>query len=105
MTGKGAFVEIFEVNYVDALFLIQQLVSDFDYRKRLEEYLKKIAEHQRRKHLIDAHFVLRLLLEYYQYKKTETFTQIAKTFSSYLKERNTSMSFETFLKIFDYNSF
>lgn len=71
----------------------------------MEEYIKKMVEGQRKNHLVDAHFVLRLLLEYYQYKKSELFSQLSKTFSPYLKERNINMPFEIFLKIFDYDSF
>jgi hypothetical protein len=72
---------------------MQQLVVDFDYRKKLEEFLKRAVEFQRRKQLVDAHFILRLLLEYYQFRKNRIFAQLTKTFQSYSRERNGSFSF------------
>jgi hypothetical protein len=41
LNGSGTFTEIIYVNILDALFLIQLVISDFDYRKKLEEYIKK----------------------------------------------------------------
>lgn len=35
LKGSGAFTEIIYVSVLDALFLIQLVVSDFDYRKKL----------------------------------------------------------------------
>lgn len=88
---------------MDALYLVQQVVSDFDYRKKLEDYIKRSVEFQRRKQLVDAHFILRLLLEFYQFKKAKIFDVLSKTFSIYTREHNNTMTFEAFLKIFDYN--
>jgi len=80
-------------------------VSDFNYRKKLEEYLKRNCEQHRKNQLIDGHYILRLLLEYYQYKKGEAFGQLTKAFAKYAKEFNNHMTFEVYLKIYDYNSF
>ena len=41
LNGSGAFTEIIYVNILDALFLIHLVITDFDYRKKLEEYIKK----------------------------------------------------------------
>jgi hypothetical protein len=35
LEGSGTFVEVYQVNYIDALQLIQEVVGDFDYRKKL----------------------------------------------------------------------
>jgi hypothetical protein len=80
LKGSGAFTEIIYVSVFDALFLIQLVVSDFDYRKKLEEYIKRSSEFLRKKQLIDIHFILRLLIEYYQYKKAKNFAFLANTF-------------------------
>ena len=85
LKGSGAFTEIIYVNILDALFLIQLVVTDFDYRKKLEEYIKRSAEYLRKKQLIDAHFILRLLIEYYQYKKAQNFSLLSKTFYTYAR--------------------
>ena len=98
-------MEIYYVNYLDAIFLIQEVVIDFSYRKKLEEYLKRSCEPHRKHQLLDGHFILRLLLEYYHFKKGEIFAELSKAFSQYLREFNRSMSFEAYLKIFDYNTF
>jgi len=68
-------------------------VADFEYRKKLEEYVKRTVDFQRRKQLVDGHFILRLLLEYYQYKKAKIFAMLTKTFVGFTRERNFSMSF------------
>jgi hypothetical protein len=81
------------VNYLDALLLIQEVVADFDYRKKLEEYIKRSVEFQRKKQLIDAHFILRLLLEYYQYHKSKVFATLSKTFINFTRDKNTPMPF------------
>jgi hypothetical protein len=78
-------VEVYHVNYMDALQLIQDVVGDFDYRKKLEDYIKRSVEFQRKKQIIDAHFVLRLLLEYYQYSKSKAFATLSKTFFNYTR--------------------
>jgi hypothetical protein len=62
MDGQGTYMEVCYVNYIDALYLVQKVVSDFDYRKKLEDFLKKSVDFQRKKQLIDVHFILRLLL-------------------------------------------
>ena len=69
-SGCGAYTDIYYVKYMDALMLVQEVVADFGYRKKLEEYLKKNCEVHRKNHLVDAYFILRILLEYYQHKKT-----------------------------------
>jgi hypothetical protein len=73
------------INYIDALFLIQKFVSDFDYRKKIEEYIKRSIIYDRKKQLIDAHYILRLLLEYYQYQKSKKLSILSKTFINYTK--------------------
>lgn len=64
---------------------MQQVVSDLDYRKKLEKYIKNSADFKTKKHLIDAHFILRLLLEFYQFKKKEIFDLLAKAFSTHTR--------------------
>lgn len=85
LRNKGCFMEIYQIDYIDALLVIHDVVKDFDYRKRLEEYIKKSVEYNKQKQLIDAHFILRLLLEFYQYKKQSNFSIITKSFSKYTK--------------------
>lgn len=50
-------------------------------------------EFQRKKQLIDAHFILRLLLEYYQYHKSKVFATLSKTFINFTRDKNTPMPF------------
>jgi hypothetical protein len=69
MANNGAYMETYYVNYLEALFIIQEVVVDFGYRKKLEEYLKRNCEQHRKNQMIDGHYILRLLLEYYQFKK------------------------------------
>jgi hypothetical protein len=66
---NGAYHETYYVNVVDALGLIQKFVADINYRKKLEDYVKKFVVYIRKRPLIDVHFLLRILLEYYQAKK------------------------------------
>jgi hypothetical protein len=41
VSEAGAFMDVYYVSYLEALLLIQEVVVDFSYRKKLEEYLKR----------------------------------------------------------------
>ena len=41
LSNCGSYTEVYYVNYMDALLLIQEVVSDFGYKRKLEEFLKR----------------------------------------------------------------
>ena len=47
---------------MECLIFVGEVVVDLDYRKKLEEYLRRSMEILKKKQLIDVNFVLRLLL-------------------------------------------
>lgn len=65
--------------------------------------MKRFIIYVRKRPLIDVHFVLRILLEYYQSKKHQEFTNLGSLALLLSKEKVANFTFETFLKIFEYN--
>ncbi len=49
--------------------MLQKFIADGNFRKKVEEYMRRFIIYVRKRPLIDVHFVLRILLEYYQSKK------------------------------------
>ena len=65
--------------------------------------MKKFIIYIRKRALVDAHFILRILLEYYQSKKAQQFKNIYSLTELFGKDKNTILTFENFFKIFEYN--
>ena len=105
-SGGHYFSQIYWVSLNDALGVVESVVADLDYRKKMEDYLKRSMDISlQKKNVIDGHFVLRLLLEYYHFRKSRLISALSKTFSTSGGHSAKHMDFETFLKLFDYNSF
>jgi len=63
------YQELSYISIAEVLILLQKFITDVNYRKKIEEYIKRYIVYVRKRPLIDVHFVLRILLEYYQSKK------------------------------------
>ena len=48
---------------------MQKFIPDINYRKKIEDYIKRFIVYIRKRAVIDAHFILRIFLELYQSKK------------------------------------
>ena len=63
-----AFEEIYYIEYAKAFDILTKFIraQDSEYKKVIEEFLKRSSTYVRKKIYIDMHFVLRIMLEYYQ---------------------------------------
>lgn len=70
-TLDSCFEEIYYIDSTKAMQVVHHFVkeSDAEYLKILEEFVKRGLVYFRKKSFIDMHYLLRILLEYYQYKK------------------------------------
>ena len=63
-----AFEEIYYVDLAKAYSLTTKCMreQDYEYKKIIEEFLKRSVVYIRKKAYIDLHYLLRVALEYYQ---------------------------------------
>lgn len=70
-TLDSFFEEMYYIEYEKGHELIEKFIheKDNDYRKNLEEFFRRSAVYVRKKCYLDIHYILRLMVEYYQFCK------------------------------------
>ena len=63
------FEEFYYVENEKVQEVVEKFVKDNEYKKNILEFIRRSAIYVRKKCYIDSHYVLRLMLEYYQYLK------------------------------------